>query len=186
MTYVTLNNVKFKTQKYRWSRLMSLRRIASNDLQYNIHLLYSIVDATLVSLFHKIKYAGKIFPKALAPMTKFPDLHHPSYYMTLIALVWIVGVVGAIHHKYEAMRLLAFIASLTWKVEVLGNIVNVTVSRVITLFYPRGILHSNIYISLQRAAKTSLGSINLGSFLVPILEAMRVLVNNLTLKSTIH
>ena len=123
-------------------------------------------------------------------MTKFPDLHHPSYYMTLIALVWIaawiVGVVGAIHHKYEAPILLAFIASLTWKVEVLGNIVNVTVSRVIILFYLTGILHANIYISLQRVANTSLGSINLGSFLVPILEAMRVLVNNLTLNFTIH
>jgi len=130
------------------------------------------------------KYATQMLPKALAPITKFQDLHHPSYWVTLIAFlwiaVWIVGVLGAISQKYAALSVLGFIVSLAWTMEVLRNIVNVTVSRVVALFYLRG-MHSDTYISLQRAATTSLGSISLGSFLVSIFEALRLLARSLNL-----
>lgn len=148
-------------------------------------LVFSIGQALyLCWVTDRKKYAAKMLPKALAPLTKFPDLHHPSYWVTLIAFLWIalwiVGVIGAISQKYAALIVLGFIVSLAWTMEVLRNIVNVTVSRVLALFYLKG-MHSDTYISFERAATTSLGSISLGSFLVSILEALRFLARALNL-----
>jgi len=158
--------------------------LRKNRQQQLLYILYSVAYARWIPVFHRKKYATQMLPKALAPITKFPDLHHSSYWVTLIAFlwiaVWILGVVGAISQKYAALSVLGFIVSLAWTMEVLRNIVNNTVLRVVALFYLRG-MHSDTYISLQRAATTSLGSISLGSFLVSIFEALRLLVISLTL-----
>ncbi|KAH9331018.1 hypothetical protein KI387_003126 [Taxus chinensis] len=148
-------------------------------------LLFSVAQALYSCWVNsRINYASKLFPKALAPTTKFPDLQHPSYWVILIAFIWvcfwILGVVGAISQKYAALSVMAFILSLGWVMEVLRNVVNVTVARVLALFYLRG-MQSNVNFSFERALTTSLGSISLGSILVPILEALRVLARALNL-----
>lgn len=148
-------------------------------------LLFSLAQA-LYSCWvtSRIKYASKMLPKALAPTTKFPDLHQPSYWIMLMAFIWtciwILGVVGAISQKYAALSVLALILSLGWTMEVLRNVVHVTVARIVALYYLRG-MHSNVQFSFHRALTTSMGSISLGSILVPILEALRVLARALNL-----
>lgn len=166
--------------------LMLISTTVSSSVGLGLVLLLFSIAQALYSCWvtSRIKYAAKMLPKALAPINKFPNLHHTSYWVTLIAFLWIalwtVGVLGAISQKYAALSVMGFILSLAWTMEVLRNIVSVTVSRVVALFYLRG-MHSDTYISLQRAATTSLGSIILGSFLVPILEALRLLARGLNL-----
>ncbi|GLJ17890.1 hypothetical protein SUGI_0313220 [Cryptomeria japonica] len=144
-----------------------------------ILLLFSISQALYACWVNsRIKYASKLLPKALFQTNKYPKLMHPSYWVILIAFiwisVWILGVVGAISQKYAALSVMAFILSLGWVMEVLRNIVHVTTARVLALFYLRG-MQSNVHFSFQRAVTTSLGSISLGSILVPFLEALQVL-----------
>eukprot|EP01018_Ginkgo_biloba_P024271 Gb_16693 [translate_table: standard] len=150
-----------------------------------VFLLFSVAQALYACwVTVRIKYASKMLPKALAPINKFPDLHHPSYWVILLAFVWIcgwiMGVLGAISQKYAALSVFVLIVSLAWMMEVLRNVVHVTVSRVMALFYLRG-MQSDTQFSFHRAFTTSLGSISLGSTLVPILEALRVLARALNL-----
>uniref|UniRef100_A0A0D6QVF5 Choline transporter-like protein n=1 Tax=Araucaria cunninghamii TaxID=56994 RepID=A0A0D6QVF5_ARACU len=150
-----------------------------------ILLLFSVAQALYACwVTSRIKYASKLLPKSLVAVTQFPGLHHPSYWVILMAFIWIsfwiLGVVGAISQKYAALSILALIVSLGWMMEVLRNIVHVTVARVVALFYLRG-MQSNVHFSFHRALTTSLGSISLGSILVPVLEALRVLARALNL-----
>lgn len=144
-----------------------------------ILLLFSISQALYSCWINsRIKYTSKLLPKALSQTKKYPELIRPSYWVIFIAFIWIcfwiLGVVGAISQKYAALSVMAFILSLGWVMEVLRNIVHVTTARVLALFYLRG-MQSNVHFSFQRALTTSLGSISLGSVLVPFLEVLQVL-----------
>lgn len=146
-------------------------------------LVFSIAQALYACwVTPRMEYAATVLSKALAPTPTsklVTDLHHPSYWTVLAAFVWTsvwnLGIVGAISIKYGYAVLIIFglLVSFAWTMEVLRNVLNVTVSRVIALFYMRG-MQSDTMFSLQRAFTTMLGSVSLGSVLVPVIESLRV------------
>lgn len=130
----------------------------------------------------RMEYAATILSRALAPTPTgklITDLYHPSYWTVIAAFVWTsvwsLGIVGAIGNGYGFVVLIIFglLVSFAWTMEVLRNVLNVTVSRVIALFYMRG-MQSDTMFSFQRAFTTSLGSVSLGSIMVPVIESLRV------------
>ncbi|KAJ9558257.1 hypothetical protein OSB04_012871 [Centaurea solstitialis] len=69
---------------------------------------------------------------------------------------------------------------LLWTAEVMRNVANLTISRVIGLYYLRG-MQSNTQFCFQRAMSKNLGSACLGSLFVPTIEALRIVARGLNL-----
>ncbi|KAJ4970366.1 hypothetical protein NE237_003465 [Protea cynaroides] len=132
----------------------------------------------------RIKFCGRVITKSLEPAAKFPDLSHPTYWMLGICFlwisVWVIAIIGALNFYYPSLIIIALILSLAWITEVLRNVANITVSRVIALYYLRG-MQSNTQFCFQRAMTRNLGSACLGSFFVPAIEALRIVARGLNL-----
>lgn len=132
----------------------------------------------------RTKFCTKILMKSLEPVSKFPDLNHPTYYMLgagfLWMSLWIVAVIGALNFYFPPLIIIALVLSLTWTAEVMRNVANLTVSRVIALYYLRG-MQSSTQFCFQRALTRNLGSACLGSLFVPAIEALRIVTRGLNL-----
>ncbi|KAG7602152.1 putative choline transporter [Arabidopsis thaliana] len=132
----------------------------------------------------RIKFCSKILVKSLEPVSKFSDLNLPTYYMLAAGFLWmsmwIFGVIGALNFYFPPLVIIGLVLSLAWTTEVMRNIVNLTVSRVIALYYLRG-MQSSTRFSFQRALSRNLGSACLGSLFVPTIEALRILARGLNL-----
>ncbi|XP_074555656.1 uncharacterized protein LOC141811528 isoform X2 [Curcuma longa] len=132
----------------------------------------------------RVAFTGKIFTQALRPVSKFPDVNGPAYLMMgvgfLWILVWCFSIIGALNFYYPPLTILALVLSLAWTAEVMRNVANLTVSRVIALYYLRG-MQSNTQFSFQRATTINLGSACLGSLFVPSIEALRIIARGLNL-----
>ncbi|KAK7243429.1 hypothetical protein RIF29_38225 [Crotalaria pallida] len=132
----------------------------------------------------RIKFCCKVFSLSLQPMSKFPDLNRPTYIMLGVGFVWIslwsLAVIGSLNFYYPPLIIIALVLSLAWTTEVMRNIVNITVSRVIALYYLRGMQSSTRFCFL-RALTRNLGSACLGSVFVPSIEALRVVARALNL-----
>lgn len=129
-------------------------------------------------------FCSKILTKALEPVPKFHDLNQPTYYMLgagfLWMSLWILAVVGSLNFYFPPLVILVLVLSLAWITEVMRNIVNLTVSRVIALYYMRG-MQSSTHFSFQRALTKNLGSACLGSLFVPTIEFLRIAARGLNL-----
>ncbi|XP_044488424.1 protein PNS1 isoform X2 [Mangifera indica] len=130
----------------------------------------------------RIGFCTKILMKSLQPVSKFPDLNQPTYWMlgagfTWMSL-WILAVVGALNFYVPPLIIIALVLSLAWTTEVMRNVVNLTVSRVIALYYLRGMQPSTQFC-FQRALTKNLGSACLGSLFVPAIEALRIVARGL-------
>ncbi|XP_018511063.1 protein PNS1 isoform X2 [Brassica rapa] len=132
----------------------------------------------------RIKFCTKILVKSLEPVSKFTDLNLPTYYMLAAGFfwmsLWIFGVIGALNFYFPPVVIIGLVLSLAWTTEVMRNVVNLTVSRVIALFYLRG-MQSSTRFSFQRALSRNLGSACLGSLFVPTIEALRIVARGLNL-----
>lgn len=132
----------------------------------------------------RIGFCSKVLIKSLEPVSKFRDLNHPTYWSLGVGFlwmsVWILAIVGALNFYFPPLVIFALILSLAWTTEVLRNIVNLTVSRVIALYYLRG-MQSSTQFCFQRAMTINLGSACLGSLFVPTIEALRILARALNL-----
>lgn len=132
----------------------------------------------------RIKFCCKVLMKALEPVSKFPDLNQPIYWMLgagfLWMSLWILAVVGALNFSFPPLTIIALVLSLMWTAEVMRNVANLTVSRVISLYYLRG-MQSNTQFCFQRALTRNLGSACLGSLFVPAIEALRIVARGLNL-----
>lgn len=132
----------------------------------------------------RIKFCCKIFIKSLEPVSKFPDLNQPTYWMLGIGFMWmslwILAVIGATNFYFPPLTIIALGLSLAWTAEVMRNVANLTVSRVITLYYLRG-MQCNTQFCFQRAMSRNLGSACLGSLFVPSIEALRIVARALNL-----
>ncbi|KAM4072829.1 hypothetical protein ACJW30_11G165500 [Castanea mollissima] len=132
----------------------------------------------------RIKFCCKILMKALEPVSKFPGLSQPIYWMLgagfLWMSLWILAVIGALNFYYPPLIIIALGFSLAWTAEVMRNVANLTVSRVISLYYLRG-MQSNTQFCFQRALTLNLGSACLGSCFVPAIEALRIVARGLNL-----
>ncbi|XP_044493974.1 protein PNS1-like isoform X2 [Mangifera indica] len=132
----------------------------------------------------RIGFSTEVLIKSLRPISKFPDLNQPTYWtlgagFTWMSL-WILAVVGALNFSVPPLIIIALMLSLLWTTEVMRNVVNLTVSRVIALYYLRG-MQSNTGYCFQRALTINLGSACLGSLFVPTIEAMRIVARGLNL-----
>ncbi|XAR63474.1 hypothetical protein NMG60_11023418 [Bertholletia excelsa] len=132
----------------------------------------------------RIKFCGKVLIKSLEPLGKFPDLNQPTYWMLgagfMWMSLWILAVMGSLNFYIPPLIIIALMLSLAWTAEVMRNVANLTVSRVIALFYLRG-MQSNTQFCFQRALSKNLGSACLGSLFVPTIEALRIVARGLNL-----
>ncbi|KAL5995240.1 hypothetical protein ACLOJK_025298 [Asimina triloba] len=132
----------------------------------------------------RIGFAAKVISKSLEPVAKFRDLNQPTYWMLGIGFVWMslwtVAVIGSLNFHFPPLIIIGLILSLMWLTEVMRNVVNVTVSRVISLYYLRG-MQMNTQFCFQRAMTRSFGSSCLGSVFVPAIEALRIVARVLNL-----
>ncbi|KAI4384657.1 hypothetical protein MLD38_002779 [Melastoma candidum] len=133
---------------------------------------------------HRTKFCCKVLIKSLEPVSKFRDLNHPIYWMLgfgfLWMSIWILAVIGALNFYYPPLTIIALFLSLAWITEVMRNIANITVSRVVSLYYLRG-MQSSTQFCFQRALTYNLGSACLGSLFVPAIEALRIVARGLNL-----
>lgn len=132
----------------------------------------------------RIKFCTKILIKALEPVPKFGDLNRPTY-LTLAAgflwmSMWILAVIGAINFYFPPLIIIVLVLSMCWVTEVMRNVVNLTVSRAIALYYLRG-MQSTTQFCFQRALSVNLGSACLGSLFVPTIELLRIVARGLNL-----
>ncbi|XP_026658555.2 CTL-like protein DDB_G0274487 isoform X2 [Phoenix dactylifera] len=132
----------------------------------------------------RIGFTARVFHLALLPAAKFRHLNGPTYLMLAAGFLWIslwcLAVIGALNFYYPPLTIIALVVSLAWTAEVMRNVANLTVSRVIALYYLRG-MQSDINFSFQRAISINLGSASLGSFFVPSIEALRIIARGLNL-----
>ncbi|XP_037494178.1 LOW QUALITY PROTEIN: protein PNS1 [Jatropha curcas] len=132
----------------------------------------------------RLKFYSKILVKSLEPVPKFGDLNQPTYWMLSVGFLWmslwILAVIGALNFYFPPLTIIALVLSLAWITEVMRNVVNLTVSRVISLYYLRG-MQSSTQFCFQRATTINLGSACLGSLFVPAIEALRIVARGLNL-----
>ncbi|CAM0907118.1 unnamed protein product [Alopecurus aequalis] len=132
----------------------------------------------------RVGFTSRVFEKAVQPVDKFRGLNGPAYLMMAAGFVWIsvwcVAVIGAVNFRFPGLTILALVVSLAWTAEVMRNVANLTASRVIALYYLRG-MQSSVQFSFQRALSYNLGSACLGSLFVPTIEALRILARGLNL-----
>ncbi|XP_061368997.1 protein PNS1 isoform X2 [Gastrolobium bilobum] len=133
---------------------------------------------------HRIKFCCKILSLSLEPVSNFRDLNRPTYHMLWAGFLWIslwvLAVIGALNFYFPPLVIIALVLSLAWTTEVMRNVVNITVSRVIALYYLRG-MQSSTPFCFQRALTRNLGSACLGSLFVPTIEALRIVARALNL-----
>jgi hypothetical protein len=132
----------------------------------------------------RVGFTARVFERAVQPVDKFRGLNGPAYLMVAAGFVWIsvwcVAVIGAVNFRFPGLTILALVLSLMWTAEVMRNVANLTASRVIALYYLRG-MQSSVQFSFQRALSYNLGSACLGSLFVPTIEALRILARGLNL-----
>lgn len=132
----------------------------------------------------RTRFCCSIFLKSLEPVSKFPDINQPTYAMLgagfLWMSLWLLAVIGALNFYVPPLIIIVLVLSLAWVTEVMRNIANITVSRVIALYYLRG-MQSTTHICLQRALTYNLGSACFGSLFVPTIEALRIVARGLNL-----
>ncbi|KNA15799.1 hypothetical protein SOVF_094900 [Spinacia oleracea] len=132
----------------------------------------------------RTSFATKILIKSLEPVSKFRDLNHPTYCMLVAGFIWmslwILAVIGSLNFYLTPLVIVGLVLSLAWTTEVMRNVANLTVSRVIALYYLRGI-QSSTNFCFQRAITRNLGSACLGSLFVPTIEALRIISRGLNL-----
>ncbi|KAJ4763017.1 Plasma-membrane choline transporter family protein [Rhynchospora pubera] len=132
----------------------------------------------------RIAFTGKVFCQSMQPVSKFKGLNGPAYLMVGLGffwmLLWCLAVIGALDFYYPPLTIIYLVLSLAWTAEVMRNVTNLTVSRVIALYYLRG-MQCNTQFSFQRAISLNLGSACLGSLFLPSIEALRILARGLNL-----
>ncbi|KAG8650187.1 hypothetical protein MANES_07G010600v8 [Manihot esculenta] len=135
-------------------------------------------------VYQKIKFSTKVLIKSLESVRKFGDLNHPTYWVLGVGFLWmsmwILALIGALNFYFPPLTIIALVLSLAWTAEVMRNVVNLTVSRVISLYYLRG-MQANTKFCFQRAVTRNLGSACLGSLFVPAIEALRIVARALNL-----
>jgi hypothetical protein len=87
----------------------------------------------------RIPFAAIILSKVLLVTARYPGLYFVSYCAVFLAAcwtaIWIFGATGAVSLPYGGYYVALLIISLAWSIEVLRNIVNVTVAGTVGTFY---------------------------------------------------
>ncbi|XP_068661056.1 uncharacterized protein [Aristolochia californica] len=132
----------------------------------------------------RLRFTARVLTIALQPVSKFRDLNQPTYWMMGVGFMWMslwtLAILGSLNFYLPPVVIILLVLSLAWTTEVMRNVVNLTVSRVIALYYLRG-MQSDTYICFQRAVTRNLGSASLGSLFIPAIEALRIVARVLNL-----
>lgn len=135
-------------------------------------------------VIRRIPFTARVISKSLEPVAKFSDINSHTYWMLGIGFMWIslwvLAVIGALDFYYPPLVIILLVLSLAWTAEVLRNVANLTVSRLVGLYYLRG-MQSSSQFCFQRALTRNLGSASLGSLFVPAIEALRIVARGLNL-----
>ncbi|XLR56487.1 hypothetical protein S83_007159 [Arachis hypogaea] len=94
--------------------------------------------------------------------------------------LWSLAVIGALNFYLPSLVIIALVLSLAWTSKIMRNVVNISVSRVVALYYLRG-MQSSTKFGFLRALTRNLGSACLGSLFVPAIEATKVVARFLNL-----
>ncbi|KAM0072265.1 putative choline transporter [Helianthus debilis subsp. tardiflorus] len=132
----------------------------------------------------RTKFCSRVFLKVLEPVSKFHDINRATYWMLGIGVIWmsiwILAVIGALNFYFPPLVIFLLVLSLLWTAEVMRNVANLTISRVIALFYLRG-MQSNTEFCYQCALSKNLEISCLGFLFVPMIEALRIVARGLNL-----
>lgn len=165
--------------------LLVFQRASTNGV--GVCLIFFSVGTGLYAcwVYNRIDFCCKILSLSLEPVKKFPDLNYPTYCMLAASFLWMtlwtIAVIGALNVNFlRPLIIMALMVSLAWITEVMRNVVNITVSRVVSLYYLRG-MQSSTKFCFFRALTRNLGSACLGSLFVPTIEALRIVARGLNL-----
>jgi hypothetical protein len=156
---------------------------------------FLLVIAGLHALFyywwrHRIPFAVAMLKTISDRIQDFPATAYTAYFGLGITMVWIVfwtwtvSVVqningGGVSYFVAFFLLLSFY----WSIQVIKNVVHVTVSGVFATWYffsgTLGIPANPTVKSFKRAMTTSFGSICLGSLLVALLQTLRAIARSI-------
>ncbi|XP_058077460.1 uncharacterized protein LOC131225880 [Magnolia sinica] len=132
----------------------------------------------------RIHFTAKVISVSLKPVAKFSDLNQPTFWMLGVGFMWMslwnFAVIGALNFYVPPLIIIGLLLSLAWVTEVMRNVVNLTVCRVVSLYYLRG-MQAETQFCFQRAMSQNLGSACLGSLFVPAIEALRIVARVLNL-----
>lgn len=88
---------------------------------------------------NRIPFAAEMLTRALQIVHKHKMLYVVSMWTTFLGMfwlaLWIFGVSGAVSLPYGGWYVTLLVISLAWSMEVLRNVVNVTVARVVGTDY---------------------------------------------------
>lgn len=137
-----------------------------------------IVSSLILSVYvcwinHRLNYAIQL----LSLSTKYPPTNTAIFVIgsivvgILYASFLVIGIGGAIAvtSGFKALFIAAILLSLTWSLQVIKNIVQVTISRIKYLNLAMG-RENNIRAAFHDTIKYSVGTISLGSAIIPLIS----------------
>ncbi|KAL2651243.1 hypothetical protein R1flu_019371 [Riccia fluitans] len=152
-----------------------------------IFIVFAVIQALYAYWVRfRVPFAAALITKVIMVTGQYPSCYIVSYGAVIISVLWIglwsFGASGAIATMSHAAAIVfGLLVSLYWTMEVIRNVVHVTVAGTVGTFYfqQQNMPRNPTVHALRRATSTSLGSICLGSLIVAILEAIRVMVRGL-------
>jgi hypothetical protein len=105
-----------------------------------VFLVAALFQALFVQLVrNRIPFAAIVLSKVLLVTARYPGLYFVSYCAVFLAAcwtaIWMFGATGAVSLPYGGYYVALLLISLAWSIEVLRNIVNVTVAGTVGTFY---------------------------------------------------
>lgn len=151
-----------------------------------IFLVSALFQGLYVHLVReRIPFAACMYKKTRDVLRHYKGLYIISAWHVLLALawlaLWIFGVSGAVSLPHGGWYAALLVLSLAWSIEVLRNIVYVTVAGLVGTYYyeARHMPHVPTLRALQRAWTISFGSICLGSLFVAPVQTLHCLAKRL-------
>jgi len=150
-----------------------------------IFLIFGLFYAFLYFIWRsRIPFATVMLQTISTVIQDYPATIYTAYVSMLFQIVWLILWVAAVNYAQQLQSfnglIVFFLLSLYWTVQVIKNVVHVTVSGTFASWYflkgTIGVPHNPTIASLHRALTTSFGSICLGSLIVAALQTLRTIV----------
>ncbi|KAG0557209.1 hypothetical protein KC19_11G110400 [Ceratodon purpureus] len=151
-----------------------------------IFLVAALFQGLYVHLVrHRIPFAAIMLDKTRGVVKRHKSLHLISMWTVFLAMfwlaIWIFGVSGAVSLPYGGWYAALLVLSLAWSMEVLRNIVYVTVAGVVGQYYYEGhhMPHFPVLRAYRHAWTISFGSVCLGSMFVAPVQGLHSMAKRL-------
>ncbi|KAG6549167.1 hypothetical protein Mapa_009393 [Marchantia paleacea] len=152
-----------------------------------IFILFAVLQAFYAHWVRfRVPFAAALITKVIMVTGQYPACYIVSYLAVFVAVGWMAlwsfGASGAIATMSNAAAIVfGLLVSLYWTMEVIRNVVHVTVAGTVGTFYfqQHNMPRDPTVHAFRRSVTTSFGSVCLGSLIVAILEAIRMMVQGL-------